>query len=99
MCSARLRTWCVLADHIGCPTCSCTRRPRLPVSAWECALASSKSDAARPLVYATVLYWREREMALVESCVDSLLAQDLSTVELRVLVVDNGCGATPRVAP
>jgi len=43
-------------------------------------------------VCATVLFWRPHEVPLVEQCVASLLGQSLRP---HVIVVDNGCGATP----
>jgi GT2 family glycosyltransferase len=46
-----------------------------------------------------VLYWREHELPLLERCVESLLAQDLSGADLRIFVIDNGCGLTPRLPP
>jgi GT2 family glycosyltransferase len=49
-------------------------------------------------VYATVLYWSERELPMVERCVASLLAQAQAAADLHVLVIDNGSGLTPRLA-
>jgi len=60
-------------------------------------LASTALDVSGAVVYATVLYWHERELTLVERCVDSLLCQDASAVDLRIVVVDNGCGQNPRL--
>lgn len=48
-------------------------------------------------MYATVLYWSERELPLVERCVESLVAQAAPFTDLRILVIDNGCGLTPRL--
>lgn len=59
-------------------------------------MAASVPEVRRALVYATVLYWQTRELPLVERCVESLLRQDGgSGIELRVIVIDNGCGGTP----
>jgi len=58
-------------------------------------LASSAPD--RPRVFATVLYWRAEEVPLVERCLASLATQDAPHVNLRVIVVDNGCGAVVRM--
>ncbi len=45
-----------------------------------------------------MLYWQAREIPLVERCVGDLVHQsDLSQIELRIMVVDNGCGGTPRL--
>ena len=80
----------------GCRTCWCMKRPRLPDSVWGCALASSAASGSRPRVCASVLYWQPRELDLLPACIDSLLAQGRAGhVDLRVLVVDNGCGLTP----
>jgi GT2 family glycosyltransferase len=64
------------------------------------ASSASTTEAAglRPLVYASVLYWQPRELEFLASCVESLLAQPHSGwFDLRVLIVDNGCGLTPRL--
>jgi GT2 family glycosyltransferase len=60
-------------------------------------LAGNTPESVAPRVYATILYWRERELPLVERCVKSLLAQDSPAAALRVLVIDNGCGLSPRL--
>jgi GT2 family glycosyltransferase len=61
-------------------------------------LGISETNPAQTLVYATVLYWQAQELPLVERCVASLLRQESGPgLELRVIVVDNGCGATPRL--
>jgi GT2 family glycosyltransferase len=61
-------------------------------------LATNPSEPRRRLVFATVLYWQARELALLERCVESLLAQSLEApFELRVLVIDNGCGLVPHL--
>jgi GT2 family glycosyltransferase len=63
-------------------------------------LAASTPEAQPTLVYATILFWQPRELSFLGQCVESLLAQDLGPgVELRVLLVDNGCGATPSFPP
>lgn len=47
-------------------------------------------------MYASVLYWQPRELELLPRCVESLIAQqEDSRVDLRVVLVDNGCGALP----
>lgn len=58
-------------------------------------------DDDPPIVYAVVLFWRTEEVPLVERCVTSLAAQEGAGHDfaLRVLVVDNGCGATPCLPP
>jgi GT2 family glycosyltransferase len=61
-------------------------------------LGNNVPESRRALVYATILYWQTRELPLVERCVESLLAQDVgSGIELRIILVDNGCGGTPRL--
>ncbi|MGI9148508.1 MAG: glycosyltransferase family 2 protein [Chloroflexota bacterium] len=61
-------------------------------------MATNPSEPRRRLIFATVLYWRARELALLERCVESLLAQSLDApFELRVLVIDNGCSLVPRL--
>jgi len=61
---------------------------------------AATAGARAPLVYATVLYWQPVEVPLVERCVESLVAQEPGgAAQLRVLVLDNGCGATPSLPP
>ena len=61
---------------------------------------ASNAPERRRAVYASVLYWQAHELPLVERCVASLLEQHLGeTVTLHILVIDNGCGATPRLPP
>lgn len=49
-------------------------------------------------MYATVVYWQTRELPLLERCLESLVRQQTGeTIELHVLVIDNGCGTTPRL--
>jgi GT2 family glycosyltransferase len=58
---------------------------------------STPEDRPR-LIYATVLYWQTRELPLLTRCVGSLLTQDneqTSQFELRILLIDNGCGMLP----
>jgi GT2 family glycosyltransferase len=51
------------------------------------------------VVYATILYWQPRDLALVSRSIESLLSQGLDgplfSVDLRIILVDNGCGRTP----
>ncbi len=57
---------------------------------------SAPESRRRTLVYATILFWQTREFALLGRCVDSLLAQNVGDdTELRILLIDNGSGATP----
>lgn len=59
-------------------------------------MATSGPERRRTLVYATILYWQTRELAFLGECIDSLLAQDVGdTIELRIILIDNGCGAEP----
>ena len=61
-------------------------------------MGSSTSKGTQTLVYASVLYWREHELPLVERCVASLAGQHLDPfLDFKLLVVDNGCGLTPRL--
>jgi GT2 family glycosyltransferase len=62
-----------------------------------CTLARTvKPVGGCPLVYASILYWQPRELEFLQSSVESLLAQGQSErFDLRVLVVDNGCGLPP----
>ncbi|MBV9132963.1 MAG: glycosyltransferase family 2 protein [Chloroflexi bacterium] len=46
-------------------------------------------------MYATVLYWTEGELPLIERCLRSLDAQEAPGTDLRILVIDNGSGVTP----
>ncbi len=62
-------------------------------------MVTSVPKPRRTLVYATILYWQVRELTFLGQCVESLLAQDVSEgIELRILLIDNGCGATPSCA-
>lgn len=72
------------------------KRQRRSGSASACASAHGVPDSACPRVLATILFWSERELPLVERCVDSLLAQS-GSADLRVMVIDNGSGLTPRL--
>jgi GT2 family glycosyltransferase len=72
--------------------------PKRSASAWVYVLGTSAAEASRTLVYATVLYWQSSELAMLARCVGSLLAQDPGdTAELRIILIDNGCGATPNM--
>src|SRR3982074_3031138 len=96
MSPARPRFSFAKAARTGCRTCWLTRPPKLPASVGVCALANSAPEGRRTLVYATVLYWQTRELSLLRRCLDSLLGQNLgNTCELRIILIDNGCGATP----
>lgn len=59
-------------------------------------MATAATDVSRTHIYATILYWQARELALLGRCIDSLLAQDTGDgIEFRIVLIDNGCGATP----
>jgi GT2 family glycosyltransferase len=59
-------------------------------------LANSALEDGRTLVYATILFWQTRELAFLGRCIDSLLAQDVGdSIEFRIILIDNGCGAEP----
>ncbi|MBV8715976.1 MAG: glycosyltransferase family 2 protein [Chloroflexi bacterium] len=56
-----------------------------------------KNEAAI-VVYASVLYWQQRELEFIPRCVQSLIAQnDDASIAIKVIVVDNGCGVAPRL--
>ena len=59
-------------------------------------MANSSPEERRTLVYATILYWQIRELSFLGRCIESLLAQDVGdATELRIILIDNGCGAEP----
>jgi GT2 family glycosyltransferase len=63
-------------------------------------LVNKVLEQTRLVVYASIAYWQKRELPLLRRCIDSLLSQDLRpTTELRIVLVDNGCGAEPQLPP